>query len=216
MSASFFMLVLLGFGIGTIGTLIGVGGGFILVPIFIMSYPNLDTQSITAISMALVAANALSGSFSYVRSGRVDYKTAVVFALATLPGSVLGVLATEIIPRYFFDLIFGVVLMMLSLFLFFKGGQKREYAIHKKTAGQTYRKITDRYGETFEYSYSMKYGIILSVFCWILFSFARHWRRHYSCARIGGMVSVSAEYCYGNFSFYSGNYDGNKCYSSLF
>jgi uncharacterized membrane protein YfcA len=35
MTESFVLLMLLGFGIGTLGTLIGAGGGFILVPILI-------------------------------------------------------------------------------------------------------------------------------------------------------------------------------------
>lgn len=55
--------MLLGFGIGTLGTLIGAGGGFILVPILILFYPDLSPESITAISMAVVAANASVGSF---------------------------------------------------------------------------------------------------------------------------------------------------------
>ena len=58
MTESFVLLMLLGFGIGTLGTLIPAGGGFILVPILILFYPDLSPESITAISMAVVAANA--------------------------------------------------------------------------------------------------------------------------------------------------------------
>ena len=93
------LLIILGFGIGIFGTLIGAGGGFILVPILILSYPELSPETITAISIVIVAANAVSGSIAYARSGRIDFKAGLLFALFTIPGSVLGVLSTQFIPR---------------------------------------------------------------------------------------------------------------------
>ena len=164
MTESFVLLVLLGFGIGTLGTLIGAGGGFILVPILILFYPNLTPEEITAISMAVVAANASVGSLAYVKSKRVDFKAGLVFAVATIPGSILGVLTTKHIPKHQFDNIFGVVLILLSIFLFFRGGKKKEVDPNKKVSGRIHQKIVDKYGETYEYIYNMKYGIILSIF----------------------------------------------------
>src|SRR6266498_1757398 len=96
---NFFVLILAGFIIGALGTLIGAGGGFILVPALILTHHSLSPEIITAVSMALVACNAVSGSVAYARSGRIDYKTGIVFALFTIPGSVLGVLTTQYIPR---------------------------------------------------------------------------------------------------------------------
>lgn len=164
MTESFVLLSLLGFGIGTLGTLIGAGGGFILVPILILFYPQLSPESITAISMAVVAANASVGSLAYMKSKRIDYKAGFIFALATIPGSILGVLTTKTIPKHQFDLIFGIVLFMLSIFLFFKGGKEKKNSNSTKKSGRIHQKIIDKYGETYEYVYNMKYGIILSIF----------------------------------------------------
>ncbi len=164
MNETFFLLVLLGFGIGTLGTLIGAGGGFILVPILILFFPQLSPQHITAISIAVVAINATTGSLAYVRSKRVDFKAGFIFALATIPGSIIGVLLTKIIPKNQFNIIFGIMLLILSIFLFLKGGKKKEYKTTAKSSGHTHQKITDKYGETYEYNYNMKNGIILSIF----------------------------------------------------
>ncbi|WP_254081126.1 sulfite exporter TauE/SafE family protein [Elizabethkingia anophelis] len=164
MTESFVLLMLLGFGIGTLGTLIGAGGGFILVPILILFYPDLSPESITAISMAVVAANASVGSMAYMRTKRIDYKAGIIFALATIPGSILGVLTTKHIPKHQFDNIFGIVLIILSIFLFLRGGKEKKNNSEKKVTGRIHQKITDKYGETYEYIYNMKYGIALSIF----------------------------------------------------
>lgn len=68
--------------------------------------------------MAVVAANASVGSMAYMRTKRIDYKAGIIFALATIPGSILGVLTTKHIPKHQFDNIFGIVLIILSIFLF--------------------------------------------------------------------------------------------------
>jgi len=58
-------LVPLGLFVGTIGTLIGAGGGFILVPALLLLFPNEAPQTITSISLIVVFFNALSGSLAY-------------------------------------------------------------------------------------------------------------------------------------------------------
>ncbi len=158
------MLILTGFIIGSLGTLIGAGGGFILVPLLILFYPELSPETITAISIAVVAVNAISGSFAYAKSGKIDYKAGVVFALFTLPGSILGVLTVRYIPKQAFNLFFGILLMILSGYLFYKNRNK----VHQMTKqinqeGLRHSKIIDREGNIYEYSYSLKKGIIISI-----------------------------------------------------
>jgi uncharacterized protein len=158
------LLILTGFLIGVFGTLIGAGGGFILVPILILSYPELSTESITAISIAIVAANAISGSIAYARSGRIDFKAGIIFALFTIPGSILGVLTTQFIPRHLFNILFGILLLVLSVYLFFQ---------HKKTIKPPitddnqkrwkHHELVDAGGTRYIYTYNETRGIIISI-----------------------------------------------------
>ena len=76
--------------IGAFGTLVGVGGGILLVPILLFVYPGEPPGRLTAISLAVVLANAVSGSAAYFRLRRPDYRSGIVLALATIPGAVLG------------------------------------------------------------------------------------------------------------------------------
>lgn len=162
---NFYILLAVGFLIGTVGTLIGAGGGFILVPLLIIFHPELTPEQITAISMAVVACNAISGSAAYMAAKRVDYKAGVVFALFTIPGSILGVLTTKVIPRHIFDVIFGVVLFALAVFLFVRGGKKvtssKPLLVQK---GWVTTEITDKWKEKYNYSYDIRKGSLLSVF----------------------------------------------------
>lgn len=159
----FYVLILLGLAIGFLGTLIGAGGGFILVPILVIFRPDLSPESISAISMAVVAFNALSGSAAYMVQRRVDYKAGIIFALLTVPGSILGVLTTQVVDRSTFDIAFGIILFAMAVFLFVRGGKKTSGQVLTVKKGWISQKLTDRAGETYQYAYDVKKGGILSV-----------------------------------------------------
>lgn len=163
---NFFVLILVGFVIGTCGTLIGAGGGFLLVPLLLLSFPDLPPEVVTGVSIAIVAANAISGTFAYAKSGRVDYKAGITFAIFTIPGSIIGVFLTNYIPRKAFDIGFGVLLVVLSAYLFVKNRKKKtvEAAVPVRTdGGWKHHTLTDKSGQTFSYSYNQTLGIIISV-----------------------------------------------------
>lgn len=160
-----YLLIIIGFLIGTIGTLIGAGGGFVLVPLLIIVHPGFTPETITAISMAVVACNAISGSAAYMSTKRIDYKAGIIFAICTIPGSILGVYTTKIIPRDVFDIIFGILLFGLAVFLFFKGGKKQTISkpvIIRK--GWVQQHIEDKWGQKYDYAYDLRKGSLLSVF----------------------------------------------------
>lgn len=103
--------ILLGAAVGGIGTLIGAGGGFLLVPVLIFLHPEAAAETITSISLAVVTCNAFSGSIAYARMKRIDYRAGWRLALAAAPASALGALSTSLLPRRTFDAVFAVVLL---------------------------------------------------------------------------------------------------------
>ena len=74
-------------------------------------------KSVLFASLVVVAMNAASGTIAYARQGRVDVRSGVAFAIATLPGSVAGALLTRGISRGAFDAIFAALLVGLAVFL---------------------------------------------------------------------------------------------------
>src|SRR6266581_4100021 len=114
----FFRLAPLGLIVGAFGTLVGAGGGAVMVPVLLILLPRETSATVTAISMATVFFNAYSGTIAYVRMGRVDYRLGTLFTLASLPGAVVGVLLVHQIPRNVFDPLFGVLLLSIGIVLF--------------------------------------------------------------------------------------------------
>ena len=118
-------LIPLGFLAGGYGTLIGAGGGFVLAPALLLMYPGEAPETITSISLSVVFFNALSGTLVYARSSRIDFKWGVIFAIATMPGAVIGALATTAISRERFNLVFGLLLVAVAIVLVVSPGKKR-------------------------------------------------------------------------------------------
>ena len=111
--------VLLGFAVGAVGTLLGAGGGFLVAPLLLLLYRKENPEALTSISLAVVFFNAASGSIAYARMKRIDYRAGILFATAAVPGSILGSLTTQFIPRTTFDLLFGAVMVGAGAYLLF-------------------------------------------------------------------------------------------------
>jgi uncharacterized protein len=117
-------LIGLGFVVGGYGTMIGAGGGFLLVPALLLLYPEQSAAGVTAVSLAVVFANAYSGAWSYARMGRIDYGAGLMFAAAGIPGAVIGTRLVMLMPRGTFELVFGVLLLLLGAFLAWRPVQR--------------------------------------------------------------------------------------------
>lgn len=157
-------LIALGFGTGAYGTLIGAGGGFVLVPLLLLLYPHDGPHLITSISLAVVFFNATSGSEAYARMGRIDYRSGLLFALATIPGAVLGALTTSLLPRRTFDITFGVLLIAASSYLVWRSGRAESRSRPRASSGSTTRHLVEVDGTEHSYTFSVPLGMFLSLF----------------------------------------------------
>ncbi len=160
------LLALLGIAVGGFGTLIGAGGGFILVPVLLLLYPNKSPEIITGISLAVVFFNASSGSIAYGLKKRIDYKSAWIFCITTLPGSVLGAFATSYISREVFNLMFGIILLILATILIIRPMKKidNEKRLKNRTFWDIARYVIDIEGIRYIYRYNIPLGAFISFF----------------------------------------------------
>lgn len=147
--------------VGAYGTLIGAGGGFLLVPLLLVLYPGDPPELLTSISLAAVFFNASSGTAAYLRQRRVDFLAANAFAVATVPGAVLGALAVGLVPRRAFEGGFGFVLLLVALFLVIRPAARVVQRVHRR--GEVTRMITDANGDTYFFSYNLWVGVGVST-----------------------------------------------------
>jgi uncharacterized membrane protein YfcA len=156
-------LILLGVAVGTVGTLIGAGGGFLLMPVLILLYPRESPEFLTGVSLAVVFLNAFSGSVAYARMRRIDYRTGFWFGTAATPGAVLGALATGHLSHRWFDLIFGIVLLAIAIFLLARPGATQRLGFGAERRGGVRRRLVAADGTAHEYAFNLPLGIVLSV-----------------------------------------------------
>jgi len=160
----------IGFLVGTYGTLIGAGGGFILVPLLVFLFPQDSTSMITAASLAVICVNATSGTIAYARMKRISYRTGVTFALATIPGALIGSYLTRFIPRKAFGALFGILLMGVAVFITLTRGRGRRAGAAARAEGggllaaRIVDTVVDREGRSYPLSYDVRLGIVISFF----------------------------------------------------
>jgi uncharacterized membrane protein YfcA len=153
-------LIALGFAVGTYGTIIGLGGGFILVPLLLLMYPDYGPESFTAISLAVVWANATSGSVAYSRQRRIDYLTGFIFVAASAPGVVAGVLLVHLVPERLFTILFAFLMMVLAG-VALRGPPRR---VREPLSGPgVLRRSFETPEGTYRYAYRVWQGVTLSL-----------------------------------------------------
>ena len=154
---SFVELFGVGIGVGLVGALLGIGGGLIMVPLFMLTMmtPNGTTfqtvQQVIGTSLFGVFLNSASGTIAYIRQKRVMFRAALPFAAATIPGAFLGSYVTEYFSGPGFSITFGVSLAALGIFMFLKSRSRRATA-----------RVEDFDVAHAEFSYTI--GITLSFF----------------------------------------------------
>ena len=106
-------LILTGSFSGFLSGLLGVGGGFIIVPT-LHSISNLETKMIVATSLAVVALVSMASALSYAGNGQILWGIALPFITATLAGMLVGRSLQSKIPSHISVLIFGILSLAIA------------------------------------------------------------------------------------------------------
>lgn len=119
------LLTALGGLVGAVGTLIGAGGGFLLVPLLLFLKPDLTPAGVTSTSLAVVFVNAISGSYAYVRAQRVEFRLVGAMVPGVVLGALLGADLVSRTDRGAFSALFGLALVALAVYLFLRPVRRR-------------------------------------------------------------------------------------------
>ena len=164
--------IALGFGVGAYGTLIGAGGGFILMPLLLLMHPDENPARLTAISLAVVFCNALSGSAAYARMKRIDYRSGLMFAAAAVPGAIVGALQTSWVSRGRFNIIFSVVIILVAVVMALRPNlEYNPRGGHPLSRWETKRCLVEADGVSHVWTFFPVIGVALSFFVGYFSSF---------------------------------------------
>ncbi len=157
--------VALGVVASSYGVLIGSGGGFIVAPLLIILF-GMDHNVAVGTSLFTVALASISGSISYLLLKRVDLRSAFLFSLAAVPGSLLGLFGLKAVGGGPFEVIFGSFLCLIGLYVMFRPEykvkqpiQRHSHGLHRSRRnlhpfGITSRRIRTTNQGTFRYKYN--------------------------------------------------------------
>ena len=101
------------FGVGLLTGLLANGGGFLLVPLFIVVL-GLTSSEAAGTSMVAVGVLTIPTLATHWALGHIDWPIAIVFALGAIPGSVGGARLAQRIPTARLRRAFGVVLVVFA------------------------------------------------------------------------------------------------------
>lgn len=114
----FIILVIIGFGSGILGSLIGVGGGIVMTPV--LTYMGFSPAVIASSSLIAVFATSISSTITYIRKKYINYWLGLQLALPAIPGSIIGGFFSNFISLEYFKIYFAILLTAVGLYIFFK------------------------------------------------------------------------------------------------
>jgi uncharacterized protein len=104
----------LAIGVGLVAGLLANGGGFLLVPLFLLLL-GLELREATATSLVIVTVLSIPTLLTHALIGDIAWGVALPFALGLVPGSVLGSRSAGRLPVARMQMAFGVMLTATGL-----------------------------------------------------------------------------------------------------
>jgi len=161
----FILLAIIALFSGLIGSLVGLGGGIILVPATLFiglnlgMIPDMTPQKVVGLSVVMMIFTGLASTLSFMKSKTVDYKSGFIFFIGSIPGTMLGAWVNKGLDLPSFNLYFGILLIILATILLVRDRLKPVKWFVKNGVQQEF---TDNEGNTFVYGYPIWFAIILT------------------------------------------------------
>ena len=106
----------IGLGAGLASGYVGVGGGFIMVPLM-LSLVGISMKQASGTSLIAVMLLAIPGTIEQGLLGNIDYMAGIAVAVGSIPGAVIGARLVRLVPERTLHFIFGGFLIVAAVVL---------------------------------------------------------------------------------------------------
>ena len=112
-------ILLLGFGVGVVSGIIGIGGGVLIVPLLIWRL-GMDQHKAQGTSLAaLLLPTGIFAFWTYYRQGNADLRVGLLVAVGFAIGGLFGGFGAQYIPELWLRRIFAVTLISIGVKMLF-------------------------------------------------------------------------------------------------
>lgn len=118
---------------GVLGSLLGLGGGMIVVPVLTLGF-GLDIRHAFGASLIAVIATSSGAAVSYVRERLTNIRIAMFLELGTTLGAITGAFIAGLVETRLLFVLFGVLLMASAASMFRRHDQSSAYVPSDKAA----------------------------------------------------------------------------------
>ncbi len=109
------ILVLIGILTGFMAGMLGIGGAIIMIPALVF-FMGLSQQTAQGTSLAVMLPPiGILAAYNYYKAGQVNFKFALILAVAFLAGSYFGSKLALEIPQNLLKKIFGILLLVVAI-----------------------------------------------------------------------------------------------------
>jgi len=127
----FTIIVLLGaFAAGLLGSLTGLGGGVIIIPLLTLGL-GVDIHYAIGASIVSVIATSSGSAAAYVKEGITNVRIGMFLEVATTLSAIAGVIIASLIKADYIVILFGVILLFSALMMLRK---KVDHSDNEKTS----------------------------------------------------------------------------------
>lgn len=132
----YFLLPLVGFIIGLLGSMLGGGGGFFFLPILTLV---LNVPTSTAVTTSLVATLpiCIAGTASHYHKSNINLQIAALFALSGIVGNFVGVGIVNWMDTYQLRLAFGIYSVLMATQIAIKTWKEKKYKAVEKAPSKS-------------------------------------------------------------------------------
>lgn len=118
------ILIIVGLGAGTLGSMTGAGGGVVMTPA--LTLVGFAPPQISSTSLFAVTFTSASSTISYAKQKKIYYRVGLKTAAASIPGAIVGAFISNLISIDSFKIYFGILLMLAGLYIAYSGSLTKE------------------------------------------------------------------------------------------
>ncbi|MFI5159637.1 MAG: sulfite exporter TauE/SafE family protein [Sphingobacteriales bacterium] len=165
----FTVILLLGsYFAGLLGSLTGLGGGFIIIPLLTL-FLHVDIHYAIGASLVSVIATSSGSAAAYVKEGLTNIRIGMFLEIATTAGAFTGAILAIYIPVHYIAILFGLILIFSAIMSL---REKTEQLVHQETFLSKKLKLGGTYpvnDELVEYSVTnIAGGFFMMIFAGVI------------------------------------------------